>query len=145
VVLSSNTLYFPLERALHVYAESSRVLKFKDICLGALSDEEKSVLLGKLMDESHMSCRDLYDCSSENLDKFVASAKKLGALGSRLTGAGWGGCVVSLIKCHDLHYFLENIRKEFYEGRELLGRKMEDVLFATFPGSGVGFLETKNL
>ena len=145
IVLNNNKIYFPYERALHVYLESLRVLKFKETCLSQKNDEEKSKILGDLMDESHRSCRDLFNCSSENLEKFVALAKKFRALGSRLTGAGWGGCTVSLIKCKDKEKFMENMRKEFYEGRELAGRSIDDVLFATHPGSGAGFLEVKDV
>ena len=50
------------------------------------------------MNASHVSCDMLYDCSSKNLNELVKLAKESGALGARLTGAGWGGCCVALVK-----------------------------------------------
>lgn len=70
-------------RALHVYREAHRVYRFKDACLAGRVEE-----MGKLMQESHSSCRDLYECSHEMLDKLVSLCLSQGALGSRLTGAG---------------------------------------------------------
>lgn len=144
VVLQNNTEYYPFERAFHVYEESLRVLKFKEICQNtSLNDQDKIFSLGKLMDESHKGCRDLYDCSSDNLETFIGLAKKYKALGSRLTGAGWGGCAVSLLKSEDLEGFLLGMRKDFYADKDLMGKRIEDILFATKPGSGAGFMELK--
>ncbi|KAH9510988.1 N-acetylgalactosamine kinase [Dermatophagoides farinae] len=81
------------QRAKHVYEEAYRVQEFRKVC-----DTTKDVEhLGQLMIESHESCRDLYECSSPQLDELVALALENGAIGSRLTGAGWGGCTVSLV------------------------------------------------
>lgn len=81
------------QRAKHVYEEAFRVQEFRRIC-----ETSKDVeLLGQLMIESHESCRDLYECSSPQLDELVALALENGAIGSRLTGAGWGGCTISLV------------------------------------------------
>lgn len=70
-------------RALHVFREASRVYQFRDACLAGRIEE-----MGKLMQESHASCRDLYECSHELLDRVVTLCLGQGALGSRLTGAG---------------------------------------------------------
>ncbi len=56
---------------------------------------------GKLLYESHESCRRLYECSSPELDIVVAAAKRAGALGARLTGAGWGGAAIVLVNKTD--------------------------------------------
>ena len=81
------------QRAKHVYEEAFRVQEFRKICEGT-KDVER---LGQLMIESHESCRDLYECSHPKLDELVSIALDAGAIGSRLTGAGWGGCTVSLV------------------------------------------------
>lgn len=80
-------------RCEHIFEEAERVEKFKTCCeagtdLGGL---------GKLMLESHISLRDKYECSHPDLDRLVDVAQRAGALGSRLTGAGWGGCIVTLV------------------------------------------------
>lgn len=83
------------QRALHVYEEAERVYRFKQIAND--SNQADVMMLGQLMSESHLSCKDLYDCSHDKLDELVEVAMCSGALGSRLTGAGWGGCIVSLV------------------------------------------------
>ena len=56
-----------------------------------------------------------------------------GALGSRLTGAGWGGCAVSMVPDDKLQSFLDKVAKEFYND---LPDNITDKIFATKPGTG---------
>ena len=86
---------------------------------------------GLLMNASHQSCRDLYEISCPELDQLVDIARNSGALGARLTGAGFGGCAVCLVGEERLEAFLESVAKRYY--RDLLGRPEEplgDILFA---------------
>ncbi|KAF6158201.1 hypothetical protein GIB67_014995 [Kingdonia uniflora] len=77
------------ERASHVYSEAKHVHAFKDIVSSNLSDEEMLKKLGDLQNESHYSCSALYDCSCAELEQLVKICGDNGALGARLTGAGW--------------------------------------------------------
>jgi galactokinase len=80
-------------RARHVISENDRAVR------GAAALESGDVTtFGKLMDESHLSLRDDYQVSVPALDTLVAAAQSVpGCYGSRLTGAGFGGCTVSLV------------------------------------------------
>jgi galactokinase len=78
-------------RARHVVSENARVLAFAD----ALSSGDLSVL-GRLLRESHASLRDDFGVSTPELDTLVEVLVESGAAGARLTGAGFGGCVVAL-------------------------------------------------
>ena len=64
-VAAQNAQFFLYERAMHVFAESKRVGDFKAACESTdLTEEQKVLKLGQLMNESHQSCDELYDCSS---------------------------------------------------------------------------------
>ncbi len=71
--------------------------------------------LGDLMNASHASCRDDYEVSCEELDLLVELARRHGALGARLTGAGFGGCTVNLVPVERMQSFLAGMRKDYYE------------------------------
>jgi galactokinase len=78
-------------RAVHVVGETARTR------FGAqLLQQGRLTQFGALLFESHESCRRLYACSTPELDTVVAAAKRAGALGARLTGAGWGGAALVL-------------------------------------------------
>jgi len=67
--VTSATSFKLRDRALHVYSEASRVLEFKAVCDSKESGALES--LGRLMYTSHVSCRDLYQCSCPELDRLV--------------------------------------------------------------------------
>jgi galactokinase len=83
-------------RARHVVSENERVLAAASaLAAGELAE------VGRLMHESHVSLRDDYEVSTPELDFLVESLESAGALGARLTGAGFGGCVVAAVHVQD--------------------------------------------
>ncbi|XP_031227626.1 N-acetylgalactosamine kinase isoform X4 [Mastomys coucha] len=143
-ILTPNTqdeLTFKLyQRAKHVYSEAARVLQFKQVCEEAPDNTVE--LLGELMNQSHRSCRDMYECSCPELDQLVDICRKFGAKGSRLTGAGWGGCTVSLVPADVLPSFLASVHEAYYQGNTSRLAREKHSLFATKPGGGaLVFLE----
>jgi galactokinase len=78
-------------RVRHVATETARVAE----AANALAKGDLKTL-GRLMTSAHASLRDDYEASCEEADVLVEAANKLGVLGARLTGAGWGGCVIVL-------------------------------------------------
>jgi galactokinase len=82
-----------LRRARHIVSENARVLE----AAGALRAEDFREF-GRLMYASHASMRDDFEISTPELDAFVELAKESGAPGARLTGAGFGGCAIALVR-----------------------------------------------
>lgn len=100
-----------LQRAKHAVYENQRTIDAV-IALKA-GDIER---FGKLMNQSHISLRDDYDVSCEEIDILVDLAWKIpGVLGSRITGGGFGGCTVSIVKNESIDTFIETIGKTYLE------------------------------
>jgi len=100
-----------LNRITHVINEDDRVLR----SIKALTDGDIE-LFGKLMTESHVSLRDLYEVTGDELDTLAAEAWKIpGVLGSRMTGAGFGGSTVSIVKEEAVDEFKEKVGKNYTE------------------------------
>ena len=90
---------------------------------------------GDLMVRSHESLRDDYEVSTGELDEIVSVALDAGAVGARLTGAGFGGCAVALCDEATVAPVMEALANRFYEPR--LGRPpTRDVMFAAKPSGG---------
>ena len=83
-------------RLRHVQTENERVVRFA----AALATADLPTA-GKILAESHESLRDDYEVSTPELDELVARAQRLGALGARLVGGGFGGSVLALVKHED--------------------------------------------
>lgn len=79
-------------RAKHVFAEALRALQVKRICEDAAKEDgeagsgDAAQRIGELMSASHASCRDVYECSSEELNELQELCRKAGSLGSRMSG-----------------------------------------------------------
>jgi len=91
-------------RVQHVYSEHHRTLK-------AIDALQKSSMqtFGNLMNESHRSYSQDFEASTPEVDQLVASAIKLGAVGARLTGGGFGGCIVCLLEAAKVKNFVEQL------------------------------------
>ncbi|CBK24516.2 uncharacterized protein [Blastocystis hominis] len=148
-VLEVNSSFKCQQRALHVLSEADRVLKFRAVCEDELP--RKLERLGELMNESHASCDGLYECSCEQLNELVEIARSMwmmgmmrrrhGAIGSRLTGAGWGGCAVHLVKEEALEEFMKALREEYYVKHGFDEEQIKQGLFASKPGAGACYFE----
>lgn len=99
------------KRARHAVCENDRV----KACMEALKDNDLATV-GKLLNASHVSLRDLYEVTGIELDTMVDEAWKVeGVLGARMTGAGFGGCTVALVKEVAVETFIEQVGKNYEE------------------------------
>eukprot|EP00984_Skeletonema_dohrnii_P025254 scaffold14368_cov214-Skeletonema_dohrnii-CCMP3373.AAC.5 len=117
-----------LQRARHVVSENERTVKTAD----ALEKGDWETV-GKLMNASHTSMRDDYEVSCEEIDVLVDLAQTFGdgVFGSRLTGGGFGGCTVTLVKKDSAQQLIEYLKTQ-YEAKT--GTKC--VCFETAAASG---------
>ena len=91
-------------RVRHVVTENERVRHFV-LALRSRNVEE----LGKILNASHKSLKEDYEVTGEYLDAIQEAAIKAGAVGARMTGAGFGGCAIALIKKSNFAQFKEDV------------------------------------
>ena len=100
-----------VKRAKHAVYENQRTVK----AVEALQNNEVT-LFGELMNASHVSLRDDYEVTGIELDTLVEEAWKVeGVIGSRMTGAGFGGCTVSIVKDEAVETFIAQVGKAYEE------------------------------
>ncbi|XP_070172379.1 galactokinase isoform X2 [Polyergus mexicanus] len=98
-----------VRRARHVVTEIQRT---QDAAIALEKGDFQ--LFGRLMNESHDSLRDDYEVSSKELDSLVSAAREVdGVLGSRLTGAGFGGCIVTLLKRDAVNKAIQHMKAKY--------------------------------
>ena len=99
------------QRAKHAVYENQRTIR----AVEALKNKDVE-LFGKLMNASHVSLRDDYEVSCEEIDVLAEEAWKIdGVVGSRITGGGFGGCTVSIVKDEAIDTFIEKVGAAYKE------------------------------
>jgi galactokinase len=121
------------KRFRHVITEAGRVRDAQDALMVA-----DPAAFGTLMDASHGSLRADYHVSSAELDELVALAKEGGAAGARLTGAGFGGCIVALTTPSSVDEVIEALVTGYFEPRGMTDA-LDDRLFVAVPSAGASF------
>lgn len=129
---------FPSEiirnRAEHSVYENARVLKAVEFLKNG-----DLIGFGQLLNASHKSLKELYEVTGKELDAMSETAQVTeGCIGSRMTGAGFGGCTVSIVKNEFVESFIETVGKKY---TELTGLIPEFYV----SGAGEGARELKNL
>ncbi|MFW5999685.1 MAG: galactokinase [Halanaerobiaceae bacterium] len=115
-------------RARHVITENERVLAACRVL-----KEDNFHEFGRLMYESHFSLRDDYEVSCSELDLLVELARTAGVEGARMTGAGFGGCTVNLVKSEDVEDFSRKIRAAYEKETGI-----EPDIYVSGPEAGAG-------
>jgi galactokinase len=115
----------------HVHSENERVRA----TVAALEAGDVAAV-GRLLDQAHASARDDYTVSCPELEALIEAARAVeGTVGARLTGAGWGGCIVALVRQEAVPGFLIEVPRRY---RAQTG--LETTIFACRAGSGAGLV-----
>ncbi|EAA24731.1 Galactokinase [Fusobacterium vincentii ATCC 49256] len=100
-----------LKRATHAVTENERAKNAVEFL-----KKDDIAEFGRLMDKSHISLRDDYEVTGSELDSLVEAAwEEKGTVGSRMTGAGFGGCTVSIVENDYVDSFIKNVGKKYKE------------------------------
>ena len=121
-----------VKRAKHAVAENQRTIE----AVAALKADDIT-RFGELMNQSHISLRDDYEVSCEEIDILVDLAWKTpGVIGSRITGGGFGGCTVSIVENDAVDHFISSIGASY---KEKVGHEAE--FYTVDIGEGAGEID----
>lgn len=126
-------------RAKHVYSDALRVLQTLKIAREFDGDSGKFFNdFGRLMDESQVSTRDLNMASARGCDELCELGRSNGSYGSRVTGAGFGGCVVHLTDVKKLQALREALVENYYKKNypQISDTQIEDAIVVSKPAMG---------
>jgi N-acetylgalactosamine kinase len=125
------------KRARHVFSEAKRVVEFQSLANHLCTSNDFSLpnlqRLGNLMNASHDSCKNDFECSCKELDEIVEFCQSAGAVAARLTGAGWGGWCISMIPANIQEQYLKQLQ-EYYSTRSSLPVNL--LMLETQPSDG---------
>lgn len=124
-----------LRRARHVLTEADRV----EAAVAALANGRLEEM-GALMNESHRSLVEDFEVSTPRLGALVECARRGGALGARLTGAGFGGSIVALCRTQDADRMITEIERGYYESFAGKGER-RDYIAVLRAGAGASVIE----
>ena len=114
-----------IARAFDAQAECDEALEAGDVAR-----------LGTLMNAAHESARDDYEISTPEIDALVDACLEAGAVGARITGAGWGGCVVALVASEQVEAFVSQVSLAY---RAATGLQAESFVCRSARGAGLMF------
>ncbi len=114
----------------HVISEAARVEAAREAMVAGEMER-----FGRLMSKSHASLRDDFEVSHPEVDALVEAFCEAGALGARVTGAGFGGCVVALCRIAEKDRVLRGVEESFYAARPAR-RGFPEYLLEAEPSAG---------
>ena len=126
------------KRAAHVFSEASRVLRFKALLTEDPISPELLDNLGDCMNSTQASCREVHDCSCPEIEQLCDIAKGAGAYGSRLSGAGWGGCTVHLVPKDRIEAVKQAWEEQYYRRKwpDISQERLNEAIVVSEPAEG---------
>lgn len=134
VIPEGSQTFQPKRRCRHVLTEGLRVRNACD----AMAEGDIDTM-GALMNASHRSCAEDYEISCPELDELVVLLRSFGAAGARLTGAGFGGCTVSLVAHEQADDLMAKLRTSFY--KTLSDDEFKKRVFVTTASAGARVIQ----